>query len=46
MPTSSNIPVLTLEGRYDLGAFFDEMFEAPRRQRGPHYRALAEQLAG
>ena len=45
MPASSNIPVLTLEGHYDPGAFFDEMFEAPGRPR-PHYRALAEQLAG
>ena len=44
MPTSSNTPVLTLEGRYEPGAFFDEMFEAPGRPR-PHYRALAEQLA-
>jgi uncharacterized circularly permuted ATP-grasp superfamily protein len=44
MATSSNIPVLTLEGHYDPGAFFDEMFEAPGRPR-PHYRALAEQLA-
>ena len=44
MPTSSNTPVLPLEGRYDPGAFFDEMFEAPGLPR-PHYRALAEQLA-
>jgi uncharacterized circularly permuted ATP-grasp superfamily protein len=44
MPTSSNTPVLPLDGRYDLGAFFDEMFDAPGQAR-PHYRALAEQLA-
>jgi uncharacterized circularly permuted ATP-grasp superfamily protein len=42
--TSSKTPVLTLEGHYDPGAFFDEMFEAPGRPR-PHYRALAEQLS-
>ena len=29
MPTSPKTPVLTLQGRYDPGAFFDEMFEAP-----------------
>ncbi|HET6174075.1 MAG TPA: circularly permuted type 2 ATP-grasp protein [Gaiellales bacterium] len=44
MPTSSNTPVLPLEGRYAPGAFFDEMFEASGQAR-PHYRALAEQLA-
>jgi uncharacterized circularly permuted ATP-grasp superfamily protein len=44
MPTSSNTPVLPLDGRYDLGAFFDEMFDAPGQAR-PHYQALAEQLA-
>jgi hypothetical protein len=44
MPTSSKTSVLTLEGRYEPGAFFDEMFEAPGRPR-PHYRVLAEQLA-
>ena len=44
MPTSSNTPVFPLEGRYDLGAFFDEMFDAAGHSR-PHYRALAEQLA-
>jgi uncharacterized circularly permuted ATP-grasp superfamily protein len=44
MPTSSKTPVLTLEGRYEPGAFFDEMFEAPGRPR-PHYRVLAEQLS-
>ena len=44
MPTSPKTPVLTLQGRYDPGAFFDEMFEASGRPR-PHYRALAEQLA-
>ena len=44
MPTSSNTPVFPLEGRYDLGAFFDEMFDAAGHAR-PHYRALAEQLA-
>ena len=30
---------------YDLGGFFDEMFEAPGRPR-PHYRELYESLAG
>jgi len=44
MPTSSNTPVFPLEGRYDLGAFFDEMFDGAGHSR-PHYRALAEQLA-
>src|SRR5439155_600475 len=44
MPTSSKTSVLTLEGRYEPGAFFDEMFEAPGLPR-PHYRALADQLA-
>jgi uncharacterized circularly permuted ATP-grasp superfamily protein len=40
-------PVTTepLEEGYDLDGFFDEMFEAPGRPR-PHYRALAEHLAG
>ena len=33
-----------LTAGYDLGAFFDEMFEAPGRPR-PHYRLLAERLA-
>jgi len=45
MPTSSDIPVLPLEGLYEPGAFFDEMFEAPGMPRA-HYRALAEQLSG
>ena len=44
MPTSPKTPVLPLQGRYDPGAFFDEMFEAPGEPR-PHYRVLAEQLA-
>jgi uncharacterized circularly permuted ATP-grasp superfamily protein len=44
MATSSKTPVLTLEGHYEPGGFFDEMFEAPGRPR-PHYRVLAEQLA-
>ncbi|MCW2976753.1 MAG: hypothetical protein JWM06_2034 [Actinomycetia bacterium] len=44
MPTSAKTPVLPLDGRYEPGAFFDEMFEAPGRPR-PHYRALAEQLS-
>jgi uncharacterized circularly permuted ATP-grasp superfamily protein len=44
MPTSSKTSVLALEGRYEPGTFFDEMFEAPGRPR-PHYRVLAEQLA-
>ncbi len=44
MPTSSKTSVLTLEGRYEPGTFFDEMFEAPGLPR-PHYRALADQLA-
>ena len=35
MPTSSNTPVFPLEGRYDLGAFFDEMFDARGACRGP-----------
>ena len=43
MPTSSNTPVLPLEGHYQPGAFFDEMFEAPGLPRA-HYRVLAEQL--
>ncbi len=33
-----------LTAGYDLGAFFDEMFEGPDRPR-PHYRLLAERLA-
>jgi uncharacterized circularly permuted ATP-grasp superfamily protein len=33
-----------LTAGYDLGAFFDEMFESPVRPR-PHYRLLAERLA-
>jgi uncharacterized circularly permuted ATP-grasp superfamily protein len=33
-----------LTGAYDLGAFFDEMFEAPGRPR-PHYAPLFENLA-
>ena len=37
-------PVLTSDGRYEPGAFFDEMFEAPGVAR-PHYRVLADQLA-
>ena len=46
MPTSPpKTSVLTHQGRYDPGAFFDEMFEAPGRTR-PHYRVLAEGLAG
>src|SRR6478735_7954011 len=46
MPTSTpKTSVLTHQGRYDPGAFFDEMFEAPGLPR-PHYRALAEQLTG
>jgi uncharacterized circularly permuted ATP-grasp superfamily protein len=44
MPSTSQTPVLTLQGHYDPGAFFDEMFEAPGVPR-PHYRALAEQLS-
>ena len=45
MPTSPpKTSVLTHQGRYDPGAFFDEMFEAPGRPR-PHYRVLAEGLA-
>jgi uncharacterized circularly permuted ATP-grasp superfamily protein len=44
MPTSAKTPVLPLDGRYEPGAFFDEMFEAPGRPR-PHYRALAEHLS-
>jgi hypothetical protein len=39
-------PVLTSnDGRYEPGAFFDEMFEAPGVPH-PHYRVLAEELAG
>src|SRR4051812_4706510 len=46
MPTSPpKTSVLSHQGRYDPGAFFDEMFEAPGRTR-PHYRVLAEGLAG
>ena len=37
--------VLATDGRYEPGAFFDEMFEAPGLPR-PHYRVLADQLAG
>ncbi|MGZ8783676.1 MAG: circularly permuted type 2 ATP-grasp protein, partial [Gaiellaceae bacterium] len=33
-----------LTAGYDLGTFFDEMFEGPDRPR-PHYRLLAERLA-
>ena len=33
-----------LTAGYDLGAFFDEMFESPGRPR-PHYRLLAERLS-
>ncbi len=33
-----------LTAGYDLGTFFDEMFDAPERPR-PHYRLLAERLA-
>src|SRR5471030_2482051 len=44
MPTTATTSVLTLDSRYDPGAFFDEMFEAPGVPR-PHYRVLAEQLA-
>ena len=36
--------MFVLDGGYEPGAFFDEMFEAPGRAR-PHYRVLAEQLA-
>ena len=39
------VPPEPLDEGYDLGGFFDEMFEAPDRPR-PHYRALAEHLAG
>ena len=34
-----------LTAGYDLGGFFDEMFESPGRPR-PHYRQLYESLAG
>ena len=34
-----------LTAGYDLGAFFDEMFEAPGRPR-PHYRRLHAALRG
>ena len=44
MPTSIKTPVLPLEGRYDPGPFFDEMFDPSGAPR-PHYRVLAEQLA-
>src|SRR5450432_3781355 len=44
MPATSKPSVLTLRSRYEPGAFFDEMFEAPGVPR-PHYRVLAEQLA-
>ncbi len=33
-----------LTAGYDLGAFFDEMFERPGQPR-PHYRLLAERLS-
>jgi uncharacterized circularly permuted ATP-grasp superfamily protein len=33
-----------LTAGYDLGSFFDEMFEGPDRPR-PHYRLLAERLS-
>jgi uncharacterized circularly permuted ATP-grasp superfamily protein len=48
MSTPAQTPVLPLGpsgGGYDPGGFFDEMFEAAGRPR-PHYRVLAEQLAG
>jgi uncharacterized circularly permuted ATP-grasp superfamily protein len=47
MPASVQTPVLSLgpvDGGYDPGAFFDEMFEALGQPR-PHYCVLAEQLA-
>jgi len=44
VPATSQTSVLTLHGRYEPGAFFDEMFEASGVPR-PHYRALAEQLS-
>jgi uncharacterized circularly permuted ATP-grasp superfamily protein len=44
MPAASPPSVLSLEGNYQLEAFFDEMFEALGVPRA-HYRALAEQLA-
>lgn len=34
-----------LDGNYDVGSFFDEMFESDGRLR-PHYRALGADLAG
>ncbi|HXV32583.1 MAG TPA: circularly permuted type 2 ATP-grasp protein [Gaiellaceae bacterium] len=43
MTTSANEPVVSLDGRYDTGGFYDEMFEAPDRPR-PHYRVLADWL--
>jgi hypothetical protein len=33
MPTSTKPSVLPLEGRYEPGAFFDEMFEASRAEQ-------------
>jgi len=44
MPATSETSVLTLQGLYEPGAFFDEMFEAPGVPR-QHYRELAEQLS-
>jgi uncharacterized circularly permuted ATP-grasp superfamily protein len=45
MPTSPpKTSVLSHQGRYEPGAFFDEMFEAPGRPR-PHYRVLADGLS-
>src|SRR5260370_41901269 len=44
MPATSQTSVLALQGHYEPGGFFDEMFEAPGVPR-PHYRALAEQLS-
>ena len=35
-------PIIT--GQYDIGSFFDEMFEAPNVPR-PHYRILLEHLS-
>ncbi|HXV96424.1 MAG TPA: circularly permuted type 2 ATP-grasp protein [Gaiellaceae bacterium] len=43
MTTSANEPVVSLDGRYETGPFFDEMFEAPDRTR-PHYQVLADWL--
>jgi uncharacterized circularly permuted ATP-grasp superfamily protein len=44
MHTSANAPVVSLDGGYEPGPFFDEMFEAPGRVR-PHYQVLAEWLS-